>query len=194
MYRMIKTFRQLSRPGLLTGLLLFCLLSNSWAAESIEKVFINADHMLLNIESGSSVYSGNVKISQGTLILTGDKLTLEQSNGEIKRLTVTGKPARYSHVTETGENIEAESEHMVYITSQNKLVMTINARLQQPEHEVSSQKIIYDTQNKIIIAGDKNGSSSADAASDTTKEKQRVKITLTPKKQLQPLKEPQAEE
>ena len=163
---------------LLAGLLLCLLHTNIRAETSAEKIFIHADHMQLNIESGHSVYTGQVKMSQGKLVLTGDKVTVEKGDDEIERITVSGKPARYNHITEKGESIEAESEHMVYTSSQNKLVMTINARLKQPEHQVSSQKIIYDTLNKIIIAGDKSARSDG---KDPDK-KERVNITLTPKK------------
>jgi len=176
---MIKTHRQVSRSNLLTGLLLFFLQTSSWATESVEKIFIDADHMHLNIESGYSVYTGNVKISQGELVLTGNKMTLEQNDSGIERMTVTGKPAHYNHITEKGENIQAESEHMVYTASKNELVMTINAKLQQPDHQISSQKIVYDTLNKIVIAGDNDTTSNTDTDSD------RVKITLTPKKEPQ---------
>lgn len=189
-------FRQICQTGLLTAFLLFYAPLNSWAADSMEKIFISADHMYLNIKSGDSVYTGNVKISQGKLVLTGNKMTVEQSNNEIDRLTVTGKPARYNHVTEKGEIINAESEHMVYIASQNKLIMTVNAILKQPDNQVSSQKIIYDTQKEIIIAGEKSAAASDEAGADTRtgpKERQRVNITLTPKKQLQPQKKPQEE-
>ncbi|NOQ87967.1 MAG: lipopolysaccharide transport periplasmic protein LptA [Gammaproteobacteria bacterium] len=127
------------RYSLLTGLL-FATQSNIWAAEQVEKIFIEADHMQLNINTGFSVYTGNVKITQGELKLAGDKVTLQQSKDEVERITVTGRPAHYNHVTDKGENIQAESEHMVYTASQNKLVMTVNAKLKQPDHQVSSQK------------------------------------------------------
>jgi lipopolysaccharide export system protein LptA len=189
---MIKTYRYVcaSQPGLFITLalrslaiaLLFSLQSYSQAAETgnfdqQEKIYIDADYMQLNINTGKSVYSGNVKISQGKLVLTGDEVTIEQSKDAVERMTVIGKPARYNHVTEKGETIEAESERMVYIASQNKLIMTINAKLKQPDHQVSSQKITYDTQKKIVIAGDKKKSSGT-----KVDEKQRVNITLTPKK------------
>ena len=169
----------------LLALLLLCVQANSFAAgntiKSAEKIFINADYMQLNIESGNSTYVGNVKISQGKLVLTGDKVTIEQTSNELERITITGKPARYNHVTEKGENIQAESERMVYTASQNKLVMTVNAKLLQPDHKVSSQKIVYDTEKQIVIAGDKTAPSSG--APDKN---QRVNITLTPKKEPQP--------
>ena len=149
-----------------------------WAADLNEKVQINADYMHLNIESGNSVYTGNVNISQGDLVLAGDKIIVQQDNNAIKRITVTGKPARYTHVTDNGEPIAAESEKMVYDANQNKLVMTVNAILKQPDHRVSSQKIIYDTKKRIIVAGDKKESK----ASATSTDSNRVNITLTPKK------------
>lgn len=172
------------KTGLRTSLLLFILLLFtlpiiSWAAESVEKTFINADHMQMNIISGKSVYTGNVKISQGEMVLTGDKVTVERSNEEVERITVIGKPAQYNHATEAGETIKAQSEHMLYIANQNKLVMTINARLQQPDIKLSSQKITYDTEKKIVIAGGNDGA----AATDTkTKQTQRVNIVITPTK------------
>ena len=67
---------------------------------------------------------------------------------------------------------------MLYVASENKLVMTVNAHLQQPDIKLSSQKITYDTQKKIVIAG---GSSDTKTSDTKTKQKQRVNITLTPK-------------
>jgi lipopolysaccharide export system protein LptA len=168
----------LNKISLLAGLLLFTLPTIVCASKPVEKIFIDADYMQMDIISGKSVYTGNVKISQGELVLTGDKVTLERSNKKVERMTVIGKPARYNHVTETGETITAQSEHMVYIANQNKLVLTINAYLQQPDLKLSSQKITYDTEKKIVIAGSNDG---ATASGTKTKQKQRVKITLTPK-------------
>jgi lipopolysaccharide export system protein LptA len=167
------------RKSLLTALLFFTFPAITWAADNLEKIFINADQMQMNINSGKSVYTGNVKISQGKLVLTGDKVTLTRSNDEVERITVTGKPARYKQLNEAGEAIEAQSEHMLYIASQNKLTLTINAQLQQPDVKLSSQKIIYDTQKRIVIAGASDETKTTGAG---TKQKQRVNIMLTPKK------------
>ena len=163
------------RHSLTAGLILISQ-ANAFAAENVEKIYIDADYMQLNIETGYSVYIGNVNIKQGELKLTGDKVTIQQTREEVERITVTGKPAHYNHITDKGENIQAESEHMIYTASKNELVMTVNANLKQPDHQVSSQKIVYDTEKKIVIAGDKSETSTG---SDN---KQRVNITLTPKK------------
>ena len=182
----------------LTASILFCLQTNSYAADSIEKVLISADHMQLNIKSGHSVYTGNVRISQGKMVLTGDEVTLEQKNNDVESITVTGKPARYTNVTEKGEPVEAVSEHMFYHASQNKLEMTTNARLKQTGHQISSQKIIYDTLKRIIIAGGNdthsmNSDPKANNGNNNAKQNQRVNITLTPEKKPQRAEEPAAE-
>lgn len=164
---------------LLAGILFVSFFIGSYAhADDIsptKKVVIQADHVTMNIKTGNSTYTGNVQITQGKLKLTGDQVILVQSDNEIERMTVTGKPAHYNHVTEDGQTIKAESEKMVYTVSQNKLVLTINAKLMQPDNQVSSQKITYDTEKKIIIAGDPQKT-----------EQQRVNITLTPRKPVQP--------
>jgi len=144
---------------------------------SEEKIFIDADHVRLNIETGYSVYTGNVKITQGELTLTGDQVTVQQSNNEVEQITVIGKPAHYRNLTEKGEILQAESEKMVYTASENKLILTINAEVKQPDHTIKSQRIVYDTEKKIVIAGNKDKHSSTNSNT-----KQRVNITLTPKK------------
>lgn len=171
-----------SRQTFLSGLLILSLGSFSsicTADTAVEKIYIDADHVKLNIETGYSVYTGNVKITQGELTLTGDQVTVHQTNNEVERITVDGKPAHYSNITEAGDPIQAESEQMVYTASENKLVLTTNAELKQPDHTVKSQKIVYDTEKKVVIAGSKDQASSANADADT---KHRVNITLTPKK------------
>lgn len=178
---MNKYYRYSSIIGFLAGSLLFTP-SNTLAADPGEKISIDADYMHLNLVTGYSVYTGNVQITQGELKLTGDEVTLQEKNNEVERITVSGSPAHYNHVTEKGESIQAESELMVYTAGENKLVMTKNAHLKQPDHQVSSQKIVYDTEKKIVIAGEKT--SSSDTGSET---KQRVNITLTPQKA--PIKE-----
>ena len=174
------SFSYCSRVGLFIGLILLSSQKNTLAANTDEEIFISADYMTFNIESGNSVYTGNVKITQGKLMLTGDKITVKQENNILKRVIVIGKPARYNHITEKGEPVSAESEQMDYIASQNKLVLTINAILEQPDHRVSSQTIIYDTQKRIIIAGDQNNPVGLNANTGTNS--QRVNITLTPAK------------
>ncbi len=160
------------KAALLAGLFLFTLPAFCWAGEHVEKILISADRMQMNIDTGKSTYTGNVKISRGEMTLTGDKVTIQHGKDDVERITVFGNPVHYKHVSETAESISAQSEKMVYIASENKLIMTINAHLQQSGMKLNSHKIVYHTESQIAIAG----------GNDETQQSQRVNIILTPKK------------
>ncbi len=164
----------------LTRLLVLCCLFFSQAgsateADEAEKIHVNADRMKLNIETGNSIYSGNVKITQGDLVLTGDTVTIEQHDKLVERINVTGKPATYTHVMAGSEPIHATSRRMVYTSSEHRLVLIGDARLSQPDHTVTSQKIVYDTLRRTVVAGNEDRDTPVPAD-------ERVNITLTPKK------------
>jgi lipopolysaccharide export system protein LptA len=132
-------------------------------------VHIRADNMKYDIKSGVSSYTGNVHITHSGMELIGDTVTVKQQNSEIEQLVVTGKPARYHQTADNGDTITAESLEMTYSTRLNQLILTDKARLEQAGHIVESQRIIYDTVQEVVIAGQINPTD-------------RVNITLTPKK------------
>lgn len=134
---------------------------------------IQANYMRFDLETGSSVYNGNVKIKQGSIEIYGDKVTVWRQQDEIQQINIEGQPVRYTQDEDTEKKIHATSQHMQYLANEHRLVMTVNARLEQPDHTIESQRIVYDTENKIVIAGEDK----------PTQEGGRVSITLTPKKE-----------
>lgn len=165
----------------LTLLSLLVSLVNVWfaeevSAETVDEIQIRADYMKFDLETGESLYRGNVSIVQGTIKLTGEEVIIRREQkgaNEISDIVVSGNPARYLQDENSNNIVRAVSQHMKYSSRENRLVMTDNARLEQSDQTVESQRIIYDTANKAIIAG-KNRNQK-----DTGN---RVNITLTPKK------------
>ena len=138
-----------------------------FAKPSSAPVNIYADQMSYNIKTGVSEYIGNVRVTQESIELTGDKVVANTQNKTLKTIKVTGAPAVYRQKAEDGSFINAKSEVMEYLADQNRLVLTRNARLEQAGHVVESQKIVYDTVKEVVIAGDE-------------KPGKRVNITITP--------------
>lgn len=132
-------------------------------------VNIQADHMKYEIQSGISEYTGNVRVTQNDIELTGDKVIAIQQNKVLKNIKVTGSPASYRQRSEDGSYIEAHSNKMEYQAVNNRLVLTDKARLQQAGSVMKSEKIVYDTIREVVIAGDENTNN-------------RVNITITPEK------------
>jgi lipopolysaccharide export system protein LptA len=146
-------------------------------SEVEEKIHIQANYMLFDMETGSSTYEGDVSISQGNIELHGEKVIIQRQQDKIQEINVEGQPARYTQDEDTENKIHATSQHMQYLTDQNRLVMTVDARLEQPDHTIESQRIVYDTKNKIVIAGSEDEQAQPGG---------RVNITLTPKKDTTP--------
>ena len=142
-----------------------------------EKILIRADTMQLDINTGSSVYRGNVSFTQGTIQLSGDTVTVNSKEGRIKEVRIEGSPARYRDTSIIG-HVLAESTNMDYLVTDNQLSMLGAARLEQGDRVVRSQRILYDTEKQLILAGQ--------TASEITDPEQRVNITLTPKKDRTP--------
>lgn len=161
-------------------ILLLCLAGISLHANADDKgqqILIHADSMKLDINTGSSVYKGNVSFTQGKIAIHGDTVTVFSKNGNIDEVKITGAPARYSD-TSQNNHILAESTHMDYRVEDNKLSMQGKAKLEQGDRLVQSENILYDTKKQVILAGQSStGSSSPD---------QRVNIILTPKKERTP--------
>lgn len=153
------------------------LSANSASTTTTSEIRIKADHMVYDTKTGSNTYEGNVSIVQGSIELTGDTVTILRPNDQISDIKVTGTPARYIQDANTDNIVHAVSHRIHYSTRQNRLTLIDEASLEQADHTVKSQRIVYDTVKKVIIAGN-------DEPKDTDS-KQRVNITLTPKKDTQ---------
>lgn len=158
-------------------LLLVGILSCSLPVFADEKILIRADSMTLDINTGESIYTGNVSFIQGNVKLKGNLITVNNKDGSIKHVKIEGTPARYSDNTPEAR-VAAESKLMDYNVINSQLSMRGAARLEQGERIVESDHILYDTKKKLILAGQSTG--------EASKPGQRVNITLTPKKERPP--------
>jgi lipopolysaccharide transport protein LptA len=159
----------------LLPLVLFTAVANA-APQNEAPVHIEADNMKYDMARGISEYHGNVRVSRESFLLTGDDVVVEQQGSKVLTIRVTGKPAQYTQLNEEGDSITANSGVMFYNATANRLVLTEDAVLHQPGQSVQSQKITYDTANRVIIAGNPAPDEPGD----------RVNITITPEKSKTP--------
>jgi len=84
----------------LMPVLLF-LASRSFALpEDAEQPILGTyDNSLLLLDEGKQVFYGTTdspaELNQGTLKISGEEISIERSDGVVKKITVTGSPARY---------------------------------------------------------------------------------------------------
>ncbi|MDH3607785.1 MAG: lipopolysaccharide transport periplasmic protein LptA [Gammaproteobacteria bacterium] len=157
-------------------LLVFAFSSNSIALtdDSTKPINIQADSAEINDDTGISTYRGNVKITQGSTILTGDIVILETANKKVKKIISEGKLSTFKQTTDDGRKINAEAEKMVYSITGNKIVLTKNAKLIEAGNTFSSDKITFYTDKEIVTAGSSSGSDRVNITvfPETVKEKE----------------------
>ena len=79
-----------------------------------EPIFLESDSAKWDEESQKSTYRGNVVVTQGTMLLTGDLLIVTSENNEINHMIVTGEKSTYRQKTRTGKIVNGEAKIIEY--------------------------------------------------------------------------------
>ena len=150
-------------------IIISCSYSLAYESDSDKPIFLESDSAKWDEESQKSTYRGNVVVTQGSMLLTGDLLIVTSKNDQINKMEITGNKATYKQKTKSGKIINGEAKKIEHFVDQAKVIFIKKAVLTQSNNIVRSDKIIYKTDTENISAGDKKG-------------KSRVKMTLEPKK------------
>ncbi|SDI40865.1 lipopolysaccharide export system protein LptA [Ferrimonas sediminum] len=139
---------------LLTALLVIASTSApALESDTREKVEIKADKSKADLPNGTIVYSGRVRISQGTLLINADELRVEATdNKDVKVLVATGTPATYQQMMENGKLAEAEAGEIRYSLQDRILTLSHNAEMRQSGSLVKGDTIQYDLDQQKLLA------------------------------------------
>ena len=137
-----------------------------------QPLHIEADSVELREKDGFSTYRGNVKITQGSLIIIGDMITIFSPQNELKKIVITGSPASFRQLNDEQQEVKATGFEMIYQADKELMTMTKQASLLQHKNLFKSERILYDMAQDIVNAG----------SEDSTDSSERVTITLHPKK------------
>ncbi|NOQ76284.1 MAG: lipopolysaccharide transport periplasmic protein LptA [Methylococcaceae bacterium] len=137
---------------------------SQWAvalqSDSEQPVYIDSNTASYNNTTGTSVYTGNVETTQGSLHIKSDKLVVYMKAGEIHKMVFTGKPAKFRQLPGAGKDeIHGEGLTGEYYPNQNKLILIEEAVVSQGTSRSASRLIIYDSKNSLIKAGEKSSDS-----------------------------------
>lgn len=155
------------------SLLLLALLSpGAWGldADRDQPITIEADKASLNDKTGFSVYEGNVKLQQGTLIFTGNRMTVQLTDKQLDVIVLTGNLATAVQRPEGKDTDQhAEASRIEYYANDERVVLLDKARVWETgDEEFRSDRIVINLKTDTVDAG--GGGDSG-----------RVLITLQPK-------------
>lgn len=124
-------------------LLLAALAAPAWAQNG--PLAIDADRAELDESRGVSVYSGDVRLSQGNLTLTGQQLTIRRVDGKDNiSATMRGDPAVLTQSASDGSPpVSATAGSMTYNTATRALLLEAGAELRRGEDVLTAERIEY---------------------------------------------------
>ncbi len=152
---------------LFSGLLLslsFALAQVTQALPTDKDQNIQISSISASIDSklGVTVLNGPVKLTQGTLEIAADKVTLRyDKNQKLESLVAEGSPARYQQQPALDKAIiHAEANNITYAVSKDHLTLDKNAFVEQNGATTRGGKIDYDITSgtvKALGAGSESG-------------------------------------
>ena len=162
----------------ITGLIVLALTANTLALpdDQYQQIEIQADSAIHHEKTGLTSYSGNVIMKQGSLIVEAENVTVSISpDKKSTDLFAIGTPAKFQQQPEPDKPpIIAEANNINYQVEISKIELIGNARLQQGESQIKSDKIIYMVDEQVFKA-----EASKDIENTTP---QRVQIIIPAKK------------
>lgn len=158
--------------GILGLLLVISLHSYALPEDQDQPIYVSADHATMNEITGIAVYTGDVEIRQGTMILQGSRVEMHRDNqGSISRIVATGNPAQFQQQATPNQPItRAYGLRMDYRVPTQTVTITEQARVTQGADEFTGERIVYDMDKSVV-----------DAFRSESQGGQRVQMVIQPK-------------
>lgn len=159
--------------------LLLLLGSNSHAerADRNKPLHLEADRGRVDDAKQVSTFEGNVQLTQGTILIRGNKLVVMQDEDGFARGTVTGQLASFRQKREGyDEYVEGYAERIEYDSLSEIVNFYGQANMKREKDEVRGDHITYNSKTEIFqVIGAKGDRAKAEG-------KDRVYMVIQPKR------------
>lgn len=156
------------RPAALLTLLLISAAAGALPEDASQPIETYASSTQADLDLGLVIYRGSpetpVRVSQGSMVITGTEIRIEMRDGALQRATAIGSPARFQQQPAADRAIiHVSGQTLVFDNAAQVLTADVNAGLIQAGYTINSDHIDYD-----IKAGLANATGSADGEQTRT--------------------------
>ena len=158
-----------------SGLLMWalCPIANALPEDRNQPIRITADSAIRDERLGETRYMGSVELTQGSLRITADTLTLRNGDSETQIITATGSPASLRQTPEADSPpVEATAGRIEYDQGADTVTLTQDARIEQDGAIVTGAVIDY-------VLGEQRVTASG--TSEAQENSQRVEMIIPPR-------------
>lgn len=121
-------------------------------------------------EKNQGIYIGNVNMSQGSLKIRADKLTIVESDRKVEKVIAEGTPAHFEQQPRANEGVViATAQRIEYSLQEEEILLQRNASITHQGSKISGDRVVYSGRKQMVVA---------DGGSN--EKENRVKMTLQP--------------
>lgn len=131
-----------------------CLLMSSlpvWALESDrhQPIEIEADQGSLDKQNQTTVFTGNVKMRQGTMYMNASKITAHKDNAGNQTIIAIGNPATFGQQLEKEGKVFGKGNNVHYESQTGIVTITGNAQVNRGGDMARGAVIVYNTNTEV---------------------------------------------
>ncbi len=158
-------------------LLSCCLPAHAERADREKPVNIEADKMTADDNKKSTHFEGRVILTQGTIRLTADDMTVREDADGFKFATAYGNPVTFRQKREgVNEWVDGMAQRVEYNGKLDRIELFDKALVRRDKDEIRGNYLSYDTKTEFLQA---RGTGAADGGQASPNG--RVHVTLQPK-------------
>ncbi|MBX9399766.1 lipopolysaccharide transport periplasmic protein LptA [Lysobacter sp. BMK333-48F3] len=117
----------------------------------------NSSNCSISNDSGPCVLTGDVKITQGTLIINAAKADIKRAGGEPSFVTLTGSQATLKQELDDGSPFNGRANKIEYDIPKDTIVLTGNAYVDKNGDTIKSERIVYNSKTGQVESGGTGG-------------------------------------
>jgi lipopolysaccharide export system protein LptA len=113
-----------------------------------------SDNVSFNDNNGTTIYSGNVKMEQGTTHLIADKVVVYRNkDGSTDKAVATGKLAHYITLPDNQKDpVDAFGDKIEYYPQKHLAIIIGNGNVIQSKNSLKGPYIIYDMVKQTVTS------------------------------------------
>jgi lipopolysaccharide export system protein LptA len=154
-----------NKARLATATLLLLLATTAWAekADKTKPVNLEADTVTVDDIKKTSLYIGNVILTQGTLQMRADQIQATQNAQGLDHVSAVGHPVAFRQKLDgRDEFVEGYADRLEYDNVTSQLELIGNARLKRGDDELRGAQISYNAKTEFYrVVGQANATTPA---------------------------------
>ena len=161
--------------GLVAALVLLSLPAAAEKADREKEIVVNADRLSADDARKTSTFEGNVIVTQGTMRMTADKVTVREDAQRHKYYVANGNPVTFRQKLDNADEwVEGYAQRAEFDDRNDMLRLYEHARVRRDQNEITGNFISYDMRRELAeVTGGPPGTASSGS---------RVKAVILPPK------------